>query len=213
MKTEELIAKLAAEPAPAPAASLERRAGLGVLAGGVVAIALFFAVLGLRPDLPAHMAEPVTLMKTVLPLGLAALLLPAVMHAARPGVPLGWTAWLAVAVPVAAVALFVWAFATAAPGERLTLFIGHSIPVCLPTIPVLAMPILAGLVYALRRGAPEHPRVCGALAGLAAGGLATTTYSLFCTEDSPLFYATWYSLAILVVAGLGAWAGKRYLRW
>lgn len=213
MKTEDLIAELAAEPAPPRGASLERRAGLGVLAGGAVTLVLFFAVLGVRPALGMHLADPVTLAKTVLPLLLGALTGLATLHAARPGAALGWPARLAIAVPAAAAGLFVWAFGTTDPGVRMVLFLGHSIPVCLPTIPVLALPILSGLIVALRRGAPTRPAVCGALAGLAAGGMATTAYSLFCTEDSPLFYATWYSLAILATAGLGAWAGRRFLRW
>jgi hypothetical protein len=46
-----------------------------------------------------------------------------------------------------------------------------------------------------------------------AAGFATSVYSLVCTEDSPLFYVTWYGLGILLVAGLGAALGARLLRW
>ena len=58
-------------------------------------------------------------------------------------------------------------------------------------------------------------RIAGActLAGLAAGVVATAIYSLFCTEDSPLFYSLWYSLGICISIGLGALAGRRWLRW
>ena len=71
----------------------------------------------------------------------------------------------------------------------------------------------AGLLAAFRRGAPVHLRRTGAMAGLAAAGLSTVIYSTFCTEDSPLFYATWYSLGILASAAIGAWAAGRWLRW
>ena len=88
-----------------------------------------------------------------------------------------------------------------------------SIDICGRAIVALSVPMLAGLLIALRRGAPVHPTRCGALAGLAAGAFAATIYSLFCTEDSPLFYAVWYSLAIGAVAGLGALLGRMQLRW
>jgi hypothetical protein len=38
-------------------------------------------------------------------------------------------------------------------------------------------------------------------------------YALTCPDDSPLFVATWYSIAIAVVAGGAAWVGNRLLRW
>ena len=47
----------------------------------------------------------------------------------------------------------------------------------------------------------------------APGGLATAVYAFHCTEDSPLFYAVWYVLAILAVTAVGALVGARALRW
>jgi hypothetical protein len=51
------------------------------------------------------------------------------------------------------------------------------------------------------------------VAGLIAGGLAAALYATHCTDDSPLFVATWYSIAIGAVAVLGALLGRRLLRW
>ncbi|MGR3323187.1 MAG: NrsF family protein [Pseudooceanicola sp.] len=213
MKTDDLITMLAQDAAPPPAASIERRAGLGLVLGLGVAIALFFATLGPRPLLAEVMRDPVILAKTLLPLALAALALPLGLRAVRPARPLGRTGRVIWAVPAVAAALFVWAYLATPPEWRMTLFIGHSIPVCLPAITILSLPILAGLLAGLRRGAPLSPGRAGALAGLAAAGLATTVYSTFCTEDSPLFYAVWYSLAIGIATGIGALAGRRFLRW
>ena len=53
----------------------------------------------------------------------------------------------------------------------------------------------------------------GAIAGLLSAGLAATLYASHCTDDSPLFVATWYTIAALVVAGLGAGIGARVLRY
>lgn len=211
--TDDLIATLAGDPAPAPKAAPEalllRRLALGV-AGTLV---LFFALLGPRPDVLAALADPVVLAKTVLPFVLALLALPLALNAARPAAPRGWPAQAIWVLPMAALSLFMLAYATHAPADRLRLFVGHSIPVCMPAIVTLSLPVTAALISVLRRGAPLNPMACGALAGLVAGGLATTVYSTFCTEDSPLFYSVWYSLGIALAAGVGAWAGRRWLTW
>ena len=77
----------------------------------------------------------------------------------------------------------------------------------------VTMAPLAGLVWALRRGAPENPTMAGAAAAFAAGGIAAAIYAWHCPDDSPLFVATWYTIAIAVVTGAGALAGRRLLRW
>jgi hypothetical protein len=213
MKTEDLIARLAAEPEGAPAGSLASGVTLMLAAGLAVTLALFALLLGLRPDLGIHVSQPVTAAKTLIPLAAGLLALALTLRVARPAGTAGSTKWGLVALPLAAAGLVLWAFATSLPDARMALFLGHSIPVCLPAIVLLSAPILAGLVTALRRGAPEHPARLGAFAGLAAAGLATTVYSLFCTEDSPLFYVTWYGLGILIVTGVGAILGARLLRW
>jgi hypothetical protein len=46
-----------------------------------------------------------------------------------------------------------------------------------------------------------------------AGGLAAAVYATHCPDDSPLFVAAWYSLAIGFVAVLGGFLGNRILRW
>lgn len=213
MKTEDLITSLAADAAPVSGMSLERQAALAVAAGFAVTLALFAAFYGPRPELAAAMSQPVTLAKTLLPLLLCGLAWSVVLRTARPGAPAGAAARLVWVVPAAMAGLLLWALLTTAAGQRLQLFIGHSIDVCLPSIMLLSLPILGGLLAVLRQGAPVHPARSGALAGLASAGLATAVYSLFCTEDSPLFYGVWYNLGIMLVAGLGAVLGRRFLRW
>jgi hypothetical protein len=75
------------------------------------------------------------------------------------------------------------------------------------------LPILAGLIYVSRHGAPERPALAGALAGILSAGLAATLYATHCTDDSPLFVITWYSIAVGLMAAIGALAGSRFLRW
>ena len=212
MKTEDLISQLAGEPVAAQG-GVERRAVIGLGIGFLIALALFLPVLGPRPDLMEAVQRPIVAVKTILPLLLGPVALVLALRAARPTTPAptGVKAlWL---WPAVALALFLYAFTTTAPGARAVAFLGHSIPICLPAIVVLSAPILIGLFRALKDGAPTRPARCGALAGLAAAGFATALYSTFCNEDSPLFYAVWYALGITIVTAAGAVAGGRYLRW
>jgi len=93
------------------------------------------------------------------------------------------------------------------------LLIGHNAVHCLSLVPMLSLPLVVCLLLALRRAAPLKPGVAGATAGLVAGGVGSMLYALTCPDDSPLFVATWYSIAIAVVAGGAAWVGNRLLRW
>ena len=85
--------------------------------------------------------------------------------------------------------------------------------ICLTAIPLLSLPLLGAALYALRQGAPTRPGFSGAVAGLLAGGMAAAIYAVHCTDDSPLFVATWYGIAIAGVSALGAILGRRVLRW
>ena len=91
--------------------------------------------------------------------------------------------------------------------------IGTNAMHCTTMIPMLAAPILAALIVALRAGAPMHPALTGALAGAASAGVAALLYASTCPDDSPLFVATWYPLATLICMGVGALAGRRFLAW
>lgn len=82
----------------------------------------------------------------------------------------------------------------------------------LTLIPVLALGSLACFLLALRQGAPTNPGLAGAIAGLAASGIAATFYATNCTDDSPLFVVVWYSIATAMVVAVGHLAGFRYLR-
>ena len=52
----------------------------------------------------------------------------------------------------------------------------------------------------------------GALMQRAAAGLAATLYASHCTDDSPLFVATWYPIATAMVVAAGALIGAKVLR-
>jgi hypothetical protein len=80
-------------------------------------------------------------------------------------------------------------------------------------VPLMSLPLLAASLIGLRHGAPARPAVAGAMAGLLSAGLAATLYASHCTDDSPLFVATWYSISTALVTALGALIGSRVLRY
>jgi hypothetical protein len=94
----------------------------------------------------------------------------------------------------------------------MTRLVGNNSRACLTAIPLMSLPLLAAALIGLRHGAPTRPAVAGAVAGLSAAGLAATLYASHCTDDSPLFVATWYTIGTAVVAAIGAFAGSKVLR-
>ncbi len=66
----------------------------------------------------------------------------------------------------------------------------------------------------LRQGAPARPAVAGAVAGnfaVAPGLRRQPSTRHTAPMNSPLFVATWYTLATAIVASVGALMGKRAL--
>jgi hypothetical protein len=94
----------------------------------------------------------------------------------------------------------------------MTRLVGNNSRLCMTAIPVMSLPLLAAALIGLRHGAPTRPAVTGAIAGLLSAGLAATLYASHCTDDSPLFVATWYTMAAALVAAIGALAGSKVLR-
>jgi hypothetical protein len=94
-----------------------------------------------------------------------------------------------------------------------TKMIGDNSMKCLTLLPLLSVAPLAAMIYSMRSGASRCPVLSGVFAGAAAAGIAATFYASNCTDDSPLFVATWYPLATLLVVGVGAAAGRLLLHW
>lgn len=212
MKTGDLIRVLAAdsEVHPMPPG---RALALALIPGVAIALGLHFAVLGLRPHLLTLLGERRLLFKLCLTFLLVALSGPLVLRLVRPGAGVRRAALMLAIVPAllaAAILAELLAVPAAEWGQRL---VGDNAIFCLKTIPFLSTAPLVASLLALRQGAPEHPGLAGAVAGLFAGAIAAALYATHCPDDSPLFVAAWYTLAISFVAAIGAAAGSRCLRW
>jgi hypothetical protein len=212
VRTSELIAVLTADPIPEPI-RLGRRVAVALAVGLVGSIALYCLLLGPRPDVAAAADTMRFWMKFV---DSAAFALPSVLltlRLARPDAkPRALALWLI--APLVLLAAGVAAELLTAPQSAwMSRLMGDNAMHCTVTIPVLAAPVLAALIVALRPGAPLHPGLTGAMAGAAAAGVGALVYASSCPDDSPLFVATWYPLATLICMGVGALAGRRFLAW
>ncbi|AYD03442.1 DUF1109 domain-containing protein [Neorhizobium sp. NCHU2750] len=88
-----------------------------------------------------------------------------------------------------------------------------SVTSCMGVIVIAALPALAVIFAAMRRGIPTRPRLAGTLAGILAGSLGGLAYTIACINDGAAFVALWYTLAIALVTAIGAIAGPRVLAW
>jgi hypothetical protein len=211
METEQLIRTLAADSTHR-ARPVGYVLGLALLAAAPVSLAMFLSRLGVRPDVMAAMHNPFFDLKFVVTLALAVTAIVVSLHLSRPEVSLkGW--WWLLLIPVGILAAGI-ASEMMMP-QRLPMIvrlIGSNSRICLTAIPLMSLPLLAGALLALRHGATTRPAAAGAIAGLLSAGLAATLYASHCTDDSPLFVATWYPIAIALVAAVGALVGSKVLR-
>jgi len=211
MKTDDLIRALAADTVRRP--DLRTTLMIGLLpALGVAALAVWLS-LGFRADLATALVTPVSVARILLTgvLGIAASRL--VLLLARPEGGQTTRFWPLAAVAAAALGLLVWAYVTTPEEARQMATVGKTMTTCLITIPLLSILPVGVLHYTLRQGAVTAPLRAGFVAGLAGSGLSAAIYALHCTEDSPLFYVTWYGLAIAGVTLVSTLIGARSLRW
>jgi hypothetical protein len=211
METDQLIRPLAADNAHR-ARPVGFVLALALLAAAPVSVAMLFAGLGVRPDLMTAMRNPFFDLKFVVTLGLAIPAIAMSLHLSRPEASLrGWK-WLLL-IPVGL--LLAGIASEMMMPQRLpmmTRLVGNNSRLCMTAIPVMSLPLLVAALTSLRHGAPTRPAVAGAIAGLLSAGLAATLYASHCTDDSPLFVATWYTIATALVTAIGALAGSRVLR-
>ena len=211
MDTEQLIRTLAADNSHR-ARPVGFVLALALLAAAPVSLLMFFAELGVRPDVMTAMHNPFFDLKFAVTLALASAAVIVSLHLSRPEASLRGFGWLFV-IPAGLLAAGIG-------GEMMlpqrlpmmTRLVGSNSKVCMTAIPLMSLPLLIASLVGLRHGASTRPAIAGAIAGLVSAGLAATLYASHCTDDSPLFVATWYTIAAALVTAVGALAGSRVLR-
>jgi hypothetical protein len=210
VKTDALIELLVQDAPPVRLRSLVAAA----VAGGVIVAAIFFfAEIGFRPDIAEAVQSDRFLFKFIVTGALAVTAIWVMLSLARPDGSLaqrGLALWIAPAL-LAGAALV--ELVMLPESQWLPHLVGSNARNCLTLIPLLSIGPLACLMAALRAGAPSRPGLAGAVAGLAASGIAATFYASNCTDDSALFVITWYPMAMLIVTAAGYLAGRKLLKW
>jgi hypothetical protein len=212
MDTDQLIKTLAADNS-----HRARPVGfvlmLALLAAAPLSLLIFFAELGVRPDVMTAMRNPFFDLKFAVTLALAISAIAVSLHLSRPEASLrgfGWYLFIPAGLLVAGIS---GEMMMPQRAPMMTRLVGTNSKYCLTWIPAMSLPLLAAALIGLRHGAPARPALSGAIAGMLSAGLAATLYASHCTDDSPLFVATWYTLATALVAAVGALLGSKLLKY
>jgi hypothetical protein len=211
VKTDDLIDLLAQDSARPW--GLRSLLAMALAAGITIAAILFFVGIGFRPDLSEAAKSTRFLFKFVVTVSLAVTAIWVTLSVGRPGGSLARRGAALAIAPALLAAAAVVELLVLPDGQWIPRLVGHNARFCLTLIPLLSIGPLACLLAALREGAPSSPGLAGAVAGLAASGIAATFYAANCTDDSALFVITWYPIAILIVTTAGYLLGRKLLRW
>lgn len=214
MRTDELINTLvgdhASQPRPKP---VVHGLVMAIIGGLAISSVLFSLTLGVRPDILSALSTWRFDLKLSANL---VLVIAATWVALRLSSPTtrALSAMRALLVPAllllgAVVYELVTIPASAWPSRAM----GVNGVMCFGNIIFLSVLPLTATIYALRQGAPTSPAVMGAVGGLLAGALGATVFAMHCTNDSPLFVAIWYALAIGLMSMFGLVVGRHALRW
>ena len=214
MRTDELINTLvgdhASRPRPTP---VGHGLVMAIIGGLAISSALFSLTLGVRPDFISALGTWRYDMKLGVNL---VLMIAATWVALRLSSPTttSLSAMRALLVPaLLLLAAIVYELVTIPASAWPSRAMGVNGVMCVASIISLSVLPLTAAIYALRQGAPTSPAVMGAVGGLLAGALGATVFAMHCTNDSPLFVAIWYALAIGLMSMFGLVVGKHALRW
>jgi hypothetical protein len=175
-----------------PEWSFNRVVLLAMGTGMLISASAFLIGVGFHTDIAEAMHSWRFLLKFVLTGTLAVSTTGMLSNLGRPnGATEGW-GWGAAVAPVMLLCAIAIELVTEPEAKWLARLIGHNSRTCLTVIPLLSVGPLLCFFVALRTGAPRAPGFAGAIAGVAASGIGATFYAANCTDDSPLFVATWY---------------------
>jgi len=204
---------LAASIEPVDRHALPRRLAPALGASALAALIFMLVWLGVRSDVATAMGSHMFWVKLLFPLSLGWVATVTLARLSRPGVPAGGVIY-ALAVPILAVwALAIVELSTTASMQWRSLVLGETWLICPLFVAGLAIPSFAATLWGLGSLAPTRLALAGATAGLVAGTVGASVYSLHCPEQGAAFLGLWYLLGMLIPAGAGALIGPRILRW
>lgn len=95
--------------------------------------------------------------------------------------------------------LDLWHPSVLAPSLRVRLWKGLH---CIAMVTAGGLPLLALMVFLLRRGATVRPEAAATAAGLAAAAAGGALWALACPIDDPVYAAFWYAAAFALITGI-----------
>ncbi|HEX8009877.1 MAG TPA: DUF1109 domain-containing protein [Casimicrobiaceae bacterium] len=213
MKTDELVTLLATGAGAVESDAAARRYATALGWGAFGATLLMAIVLGVRPDIGAAARLPMFWIKLAFAASVAVGSLLAASRLSRPGARLGWVPGALAARVLALWLLAAWVLLGAPAPERADLVMGRTWKYCLVSIPMLLVPALVAMWWAMKGLAPTRLALAGAAAGLLAGAIGALVFALYCPEMAAPFIGVWYVAGMLIPAAVGALLGPLVLRW
>ncbi len=213
MRTDDLVAALAAD---LPATSATRlRSGLtaGLLPSSLLVLAGVWMMLGFRPDLMVAMGGPTFWAKAAYTVAVAGAGFWLLDRAGRPGAELRGPLILLAGIALTVILTGSASLMMTPEAARMAAVMGGSARVCPTNVAGLSLLAAPLILFTARRFAPVRPALAGAAAGLLAGGVAATCYGLHCPEHTAAFVAVWYTLGMAIPVAVGAAIGRFVWRW
>ncbi len=224
MKTEDFIEMLGTNLEPVRGGQFRKTLFIALAVAVVAASAscltwcmLIMPAMPIMPTMPSDAMSwrhvGFTAIALVLTLGLAGVGARVLFRSARPGLPARRPIILMGVLFLVVVSGAIVALAVIDPAARSTMILGGQGGTCLICIPMFAVIPFVAFIWALRKGAPTHLALAGAIAGLVAGALGAAAVVVNQTADSLPLIALWYGGPIALCALVGGILGPRLLRW
>ncbi len=181
---------------------------------GIVEIAIYIWVSGMRPDMPEAMGLMAFWWKAA-SLGVLAVIGGATALGALDPTrsPRRGLRGFAVAAAVAIAAGWAIDAASAGVGPLIARLDWREGLACVRAVVLLSIPALLALGLLMRRGAPTDPGGTAAAVGLTAAAWGGAVFVLACPHDDPLYVALWFAVSIAIVAWLARLVLPRLTRW
>src|SRR5262245_48394471 len=212
METRDLIRAMVAD-GRRPDVSLRKAWYAAAALAVLIAAAVFLATLGPRKDILQAVQTVRFLLKFVITLTLFFSAFGMLTALSRPAADTEARMQRLLAAPILLATAIIFELFSIPSSEWATRLVGSNSLLCIVFIPLIGLGPLAVFLAVLRYGATTRPNLAGATAGLLAGSLAATFYAAHCPDDSPLFVATWYTIAIAGMALGSALIAPRIVRW
>lgn len=212
LNSDALIASLADDLSPVR--TLATSTGVSIALGTTVAAAVATTTpLGVRGDLLLGDPHPMFFLRggMLLMLGIATAF--AAVRMNRPSVGTINQGWLWAVVAALLFPLAAGISAITHGGMPMEMIVPRYGVECLGYSTLFGLGIGSALTLWLRRGAPTSPERAGLLIGIAAGSLGAFAYSLYCPFNSIYYVGLWYTLAVVISAGVGRFVVPHLIRW